>query len=1423
MRLVTRLRRRVARFLTAFGLVMLGLLATGPGQVAWGQTKTTCSPASVKGVDGPIDYGAYCWIDFTGLTVTQNGSQDFVVTLPGGVATLTFTLTVDTPNTHPIEAHAVPTWTGAAFGNFAFNGISGEPVIYQTNNAGGATTTVTLTNVKLNANGTSDLPFVFVAADGESTNDTESLAFTTSGDPWELVASPGENEVPSTPKLTYSNGNTMVTETGAGSGDTASYVFTTNKFTTNNIPFTVTAKMHGSGLQGVIFGVKYHTIGLSLTKTHDGEFKAGGIGSYTINVANTVVAPTINPPTDPQPVQVVDNLPTGLTYASYNGNGYWSCSASGQKVICNSNDLVDLSNGYGANPPNTPSTNDLPAIIINVNVASDAPATLTNNALVTDPTTSTLVFNVCEVAANGVCPSSATSTDGDDTTILHSNLSTSTKTVVDKNGGDHNPGDTLKYTITLKEGAGVAANNVNVTDDMPANVGDLVVVSKPAGSTDSSTATGGVNSTGKIDISGINVPANGSVTIVYDVDIAGDTNPGATIDNTATINNSDPNGTGATPAAPTITVAQSSLPSSGNKVLYLYDNTGSTYTEILNRVPQTANSNDPVEIQNNYNNDSFTWNLSPTIAAGKTLELPAQDVAVNLVMAATNRRIGNNRSITATLYNGNNPIGSTTFNVANGDHLYRETISISAQTIVAGSGLNLRVTNNSGGNRYYVTVSQKVADVGSSTISFNTSTVINVDSAGPYSDASCTTPLASTYEFQAGSTVYLCAVVSDPFGSADVAPTTAPSITITDADGVAQASGNMTQVADSGVATKTFEYTYTVPTTTSLGNWTAGITAKEGTEDTVSDYGIGTFKVSTPHANLSTSTKTVVDKNGGDAEPGDVLEYTITLKESAGIAGSNISVTDDMPAQVDNLTVVSTPAGSTNNSTASQINVSGISISANGSATIVYDVTVAAGTTPGTTIDNTATITGPDITGATPAAPTVTVSLSQVPASGNKLLYVYDNLGLTRTPQTAAGGGAVSIAAGGSASWTLINALAKKLIIKATSTISVNLMVRCNGSWCANWALSQGYLKWSAELYDSDGSKIGATSASANFYHSNYAQVTANIDVGSSDITIQPGHKLILKITEMDPTWVDATMQVEQWAGSVLADVSYVSLDVSTVINVDSVGVYDDANCSNELITPVPVYETNSKVYICTVVSDPFGSYDIAPSTNGTLPSITIKDASGTQQLSATNMTLVPALTTTATKTFEHTYTVPASPPATLALGHWTPSVTAWEGTEHVTQPGTTADISHTANGDFDVEAPNLVVVKSVSVVSNPVEGTTNPKALPGAKMRYSILITNQGKGPVDNNQLVVTDAIPANTTFVVGSVTGSGAGSGVSNLAPGDISYSNDGGSTWTYTPSGTTDPNVTNIKFSPQGSMLGKTDTTTPAYTITFDVQIQ
>lgn len=63
----------------------------------------------------------------------------------------------------------------------------------------------------------------------------------------------------------------------------------------------------------------------------------------------------------------------------------------------------------------------------------------------------------------------------------------------------------------------------------------------------------------------------------------------------------------------------------------------------------------------------------------------------------------------------------------------------------------------------------------------------------------------------------------------------------------------------------------------------------------------------------------------------------------------------------------------------------------------------------------------------------------------------------------------------------------------------------------------------------------------------------------------------------------------------------------------------------------------------------------------------------------------------------------------------------------------------------------NLTIAKTSSVVSDPTNGTTNPKAIPGAVMRYCLLVTNNGSGTA--TAVVVNDVLPAATTFVPGSL----------------------------------------------------------------------
>lgn len=70
-----------------------------------------------------------------------------------------------------------------------------------------------------------------------------------------------------------------------------------------------------------------------------------------------------------------------------------------------------------------------------------------------------------------------------------------------------------------------------------------------------------------------------------------------------------------------------------------------------------------------------------------------------------------------------------------------------------------------------------------------------------------------------------------------------------------------------------------------------------------------------------------------------------------------------------------------------------------------------------------------------------------------------------------------------------------------------------------------------------------------------------------------------------------------------------------------------------------------------------------------------------------------------------------------------------------------------------------ISATKVSSVISDPLNGTTNPKAIPGAVMQYCIVISNAG--PASATNLAASDALPANFTFTTGTIrSGSNCGS---------------------------------------------------------------
>lgn len=74
----------------------------------------------------------------------------------------------------------------------------------------------------------------------------------------------------------------------------------------------------------------------------------------------------------------------------------------------------------------------------------------------------------------------------------------------------------------------------------------------------------------------------------------------------------------------------------------------------------------------------------------------------------------------------------------------------------------------------------------------------------------------------------------------------------------------------------------------------------------------------------------------------------------------------------------------------------------------------------------------------------------------------------------------------------------------------------------------------------------------------------------------------------------------------------------------------------------------------------------------------------------------------------------------------------------------------------YSVEGAALTVTKTSAPISDPVSGATNPKAIPGAVVRYCILIANAG--PATASSVTATDALPATLNYVAGSMRSGGS-----------------------------------------------------------------
>ena len=139
---------------------------------------------------------------------------------------------------------------------------------------------------------------------------------------------------------------------------------------------------------------------------------------------------------------------------------------------------------------------------------------------------------------------------------------------------------------------------------------------------------------------------------------------------------------------------------------------------------------------------------------------------------------------------------------------------------------------------------------------------------------------------------------------------------------------------------------------------------------------------------------------------------------------------------------------------------------------------------------------------------------------------------------------------------------------------------------------------------------------------------------------------------------------------------------------------------------------------------------------------------------------------------------------------------------------------------------PDLGVTKT-SAPFVTTAGDPNRFNVPGADVAYSLTVTNSNSSPIDLNATVLTDILPSTVIFRNSDYDDAGplttnfeflAGSSGLTIAAANLTYSNNGGTSYTYSPAAGYDTNVNAVRINPQGTMAANS-----SFTIRFRTQIK
>ena len=271
--------------------------------------------------------------------------------------------------------------------------------------------------------------------------------------------------------------------------------------------------------------------------------------------------------------------------------------------------------------------------------------------------------------------------------------------------------------------------------------------------------------------------------------------------------------------------------------------------------------------------------------------------------------------------------------------------------------------------------------------------------------------------------------------------------------------------------------------------------------------------------------------------------------------------------------------------------------------------------------------------------------------------------------------------------------------------------------------------------YQVGGVAQTATGASNTFTVDRKVNLTV-AEVGTTTTQVSPNQTAAVTtflVTNTSNATLDFALTVAQQSGGAGAHSNTDSFDVSNVkiyVDANGNGVYDAG--TDTLVTYLDELAADTSKTVFVVADVPTGL-----STNA-VAAVTLtatgREGAGTGSMGA-------------------------------ALTETTTANTAGMDTVYADAAGATdaaRDAAFSAKDDYTVLAAALTVNKLSTIISDPLNGTTNPKAIPGAVIEYCISVSN-ATGSATASTVAISDPLPTTVTynsaygiFINGSVTSS-------------------------------------------------------------------